>query len=409
MLVKNTNSGEDLLNTLENLSEKLKDGYCIFVPISKMGKNYNTHFQQKIITNVLNDIFKNTDSLLFFVANGDLFLLNFGKDSRVIEKAIDQLNYLFIEDSVRLDARKDLRICEIYDLKLQLEDVIDRAKTSLNIPVIKKNKMPFSFDPTELNRTKSLGSNPDSFNQINIYNLPKIVSIIQKTDCYPALRSQPICVFDRSKRTFKPVVYEIYLHIRHLNKLLYPGTDLLSDPYLFRSITTHLDKKVLNLLMKRNTALIDSAFSINLSLATVISKEFEEINYSLRKSIKNEIIIEIQLADMFFDIPSFNLACKKLKSFGYKLCLDGVNSITFQHISRAVLGFDMLKLHWEDDISITYKEALKKAVERDDAKRIILSRCNNAGSINFGLDLGISIFQGRYVDLMINPDSKITN
>ena len=52
---------------------------------------------------------------------------------------------------------------------------------------------------------------------------------------------------------------------------------------------------------------------------------------------------------------------------------------------------------------------LQYVLNIDDAKRIILSRCNNAGSINFGLDLGISIFQGRYVDLMINPDSKITN
>lgn len=409
MLVKKTNTEEELLNTLEDLSNKPKEGYCIFVPISKLGKNYNTHFQQKIITNVLNDIFKNTDSLLFFATNGDLFLLNFGRNSRVIEKAIDQLNYLFIEDSVRLDARKDLRICEIYDLKLQLEDVLDRAKVSLNIPVSKKSKLPFSFDPTALNTARPMGQALDNFNQINIYNLPKIINIIQKTDCYPALRSQPICVFDRTKKTFKPVVYEIYLHIRHLNKLLYPGTDLLSDPYLFRSITTYLDKKVLNLLMKKNTALIDSAFSINLSLTTIASKEFEAINAALRKDIKNEIIIEIQLSDMFFDIGAFSLAAKKLKNYGYKLCLDGVNSITFQHISRAVLGFDMLKLHWEDDVSITYKEALKKAVERDDAKRIILSRCNNAGSINFGLDLGISIFQGRYVDLMINPDSKITN
>ena len=124
---------------------------------------------------------------------------------------------------------------------------------------------------------------------------------------------------------------------------------------------------------------------------------------------KNEIIVEIQMADLFADITSFSLAVNKLKNYGYKLALDGLNALSFQQINRQNLGFDMVKLYWEDDNSISYREALKQAIEKADPKRVILSRCNNAGSVNFGLELGVSIFQGRYIDLIVNPNSKITN
>ena len=115
------------------------------------------------------------------------------------------------------------------------------------------------------------------------------------------------------------------------------------------------------------------------------------------------------MADLFADITSFSLAVNKLRNYGYKLALDGLNALSFQQINRQNLGFDMVKLYWEDDNSIAYREALKQAIEKADPKRVILSRCNNAGSVNFGLELGVSIFQGRYIDLIVNPNSKITN
>ncbi|MFN5352134.1 MAG: EAL domain-containing protein [Alphaproteobacteria bacterium] len=413
MLVKYRNIEDDLLDIIDECRAKPTDGYAIYLPISKLGKNYNNEFQQKIITNILKDIFKNAEVKVFFSSTGDLFVVYMGRDDSVISKSAQQLNYLFVDDVMNHDGKDHARLCEIYDLKLQIFDFNDRVRSALNMPAPKKAvQKPVLANYDKLDIKQPFPANAktaDNFNQITIYNLPKILTILQKTDCLPALRSQPICLYKRDTKTFKPIIYEIYLHIRHLNRLLYPGTDLLSDPYLFRYITPSLDKKVLGLLLRRNTALIDSALSINLSLATILSKEFEEINEQIHKNIKNEIIIEIQMADLFADITSFSLAVNKLRNYGYKLALDGLNALSFQQINRQNLGFDMVKLYWEDDNSIAYREALKQAIEKADPKRVILSRCNNAGSVNFGLELGVSIFQGRYIDLIVNPNSKITN
>jgi len=413
MLVKYRNIEDDLLDIIDECRAKPTDGYAIYLPISKLGKNYNNEFQQKIIANILKDIFRNTEVKVFFSSLGDLFVVYMGRDDTVISKSAQQLNYLFVDDVMNHDGKEQARLCEIYDLKLQIFDFNDRVRSVFNMSIPKKTApqpVLASYDKMDVKQPfPANAKTADNFNQITIYNLPKILTILQKTDCLPALRSQPICLYKRDTKTFKPIIYEIYLHIRHLNRLLYPGTDLLSDPYLFRYITPSLDKKVLGLLLRRNTALIDSALSINLSLATILSKEFEEINEQIHKNIKNEIIVEIQMADLFADITSFSLAVNKLKNYGYKLALDGLNALSFQQINRQNLGFDMVKLYWEDDNSISYREALKQAVEKADPKRVILSRCNNAGSVNFGLELGVSIFQGRYIDLIVNPNSKITN
>jgi hypothetical protein len=40
---------------------------------------------------------------------------------------------------------------------------------------------------------------------------------------------------------------------------------------------------------------------------------------------------------------------------------------------------------------------------------VILSRCDSRQSVSYGQALGISLFQGRYLDRMINPQQKVEN
>ena len=98
MLVKYRNIEDDLLDIIDECRAKPTDGYAIYLPISKLGKNYNNDFQQKIITNILKDIFKSADVKVFFSSTGDLFVVYMGRDDTVISKSAQQLNYLFIDD-----------------------------------------------------------------------------------------------------------------------------------------------------------------------------------------------------------------------------------------------------------------------------------------------------------------------
>ncbi len=52
------------------------------------------------------------------------------------------------------------------------------------------------------------------------------------------------------------------------------------------------------------------------------------------------------------------------------------------------------------------KTALIEAVQTTGTNRVILCRCDNRSAVEFGQALGISLFQGRYLDTFSNPDGK---
>jgi hypothetical protein len=53
--------------------------------------------------------------------------------------------------------------------------------------------------------------------------------------------------------------------------------------------------------------------------------------------------------------------------------------------------------------------AMMKAVKAIGSNRVILCRCDNRKAIEFGHSLGVSLFQGRFIDGVLNPTSKVEN
>ena len=95
------------------------------------------------------------------------------------------------------------------------------------------------------------------------------------------------------------------------------------------------------------------------------------------------------------------------------MCLDGVTDISFPQIDRARLGFDLIKLQWNGETSKdTGSEKnvrLMEAIRQCGANRVILTRCDNHLAVAYGHALGVSLFQGRYLDTLVNPKAMVEN
>ena len=85
--------------------------------------------------------------------------------------------------------------------------------------------------------------------------------------------------------------------------------------------------------------------------------------------------------------------------------LDGLNHLTLPLIGRKRLGFDFLKLHWgpdfEHDIRADRTRALADTIGDIGPARLILYKCASARAIDCGRSMGITLFQGGYVDSMM--------
>ncbi|MGB1539953.1 MAG: hypothetical protein ACPG80_03250, partial [Rickettsiales bacterium] len=134
---------------------------------------------------------------------------------------------------------------------------------------------------------------------------------------------------------------------------------------------------------------------------------------AIKPSVKVSIVLELQISDVFSDMEAFLVAKDSVQKMGYRVCLDGLTSLSFTQVDRAQLGFDLAKLQWNADavadLNSAENRALAKAVDRAGPNRVILCRCDNRQAIDYGQAMGISLFQGRFLDRMIDPNAKVEN
>ena len=232
-----------------------------------------------------------------------------------------------------------------------------------------------------------------------------------KTNITNVFRSQPVCAARQDG--FKVMFSESYINMSALGAQLRTKVDLLSNRLLFKYLTQVLDRKMIEFLAKNQHKHLRQAISLNLNVATLLTDAFAEFDKVMDGKTKKNIIIEIQLADVFNDMEAFITARNIIQGAGYRICLDGLTNLSFLQVDRNSLGFDLAKILWNADLKTEPRtrqnEELLKAIENCGASRVILARCDTQDAIYYGQSLGIGLFQGRYIDSMIDPGSGVVN
>ncbi len=184
-----------------------------------------------------------------------------------------------------------------------------------------------------------------------------------------------------------------------------PNTDMTANPWLFQRLTQTLDKRVLAQMSRRDDrSLLQEGFSINLNVATIMSEDFLAFDSDLSPS-NYEAVLELRIEDIFSDPSSFAFARDFLNERGYHICIDGLTLDTFPYADPIRMGVTYGKLSWSTEIAgmvgTKRGEELKAMIMMRKRGRTILARCDSEAAIRAGRQLGITLFQGRYVDSLI--------
>ena len=167
---------------------------------------------------------------------------------------------------------------------------------------------------------------------------------------------------------------------------------------------------MLSLLMRNVDPVIASSFSINMNVGTILSPAFLNFDSSLKAVARGTVVIELQKIDIFGDMGAFMFARDFMRERGYRICLDGMNHLTLQFIDRERLGLDLIKLVWtpdmNDDASGRRQAEFKERIDRSGPDRFVLCRCDSEAAIRFGQSMGVTLFQGRIIDKMIQSERR---
>lgn len=397
-ITKNTEA--KLVEVAATLKEDPHGYYALHFHFSQLQEVRSSQYQIKIAVNILHDLFKGEEGGTFICKDNDLFFLYKGTNRPLIEKAIFQLRYLFADDPLAYTPtnRENEEFCTVYDLEFQCHEFIKECKKKMLGSATQERA--------------SIVMVEEEIKPLSALTLAKLESDLPKLDIQHTLRRQAICAVVEGK-PIQPIFHELYINIPHLRRLLAYNIDFSGNKSLFKYMTELLDQRVISLIMHQPRFHFRESSSLNLNIVSVLSRHFEELTRLIPGDLRTTVIIELAAADIFTDYNAFMAARHYLQKHGYRICLDGLDTLSFVQLDRESLGFDLVKLRWdaaiESQLNDNENQMLKYAVEQCGLGRVILSRCDSKYAIDYGKKLGIALFQGRHLDKVLNPNVKLEN
>lgn len=371
------NEAESRLKTAIPSLERSRDAIGIHFALSKMRRNTENNEHISIVVNVLRDQLKSAIGDIYSFRDGDIIIIYRGKNEKLIQDCIFQVQYLFADDPKQLSLGEDFyeEYCGVYHphaWKSFMEMCEKKISQFLN-----DNKPTFK------------GSMLSMFSSI-------IEDTLINIDWSVLVRTSPIHRYDPNGGKTK-VFDEIFVDVDSISYIIGENFDLKNNKYLYSYLKELLDIKLLVRLVQSIAAgKDDSAFLLNLNISTLQLPEFWELAESLPENVKKRIIIAISVSEVFWDLSAYLGIREQIIANGFKLCLDSLEYLSFMQIDRNSLGFDLVRIKHDDSFDyaqlVELEQQLASKISISGSSRVML-QTNSEESIEIGQKLGLMLFQ----------------
>jgi hypothetical protein len=220
-------------------------------------------------------------------------------------------------------------------------------------------------------------------------------------DVRPMLRRQPCMRFQAKEAQI--AFEEVYISMADVRQALGVDYDMFSDRWLFQDLSRMLDERALAGLPETAVMGKPSTLSLNLNLESMDSSEFETVMGRLGPDQK--LIVEVQVIDVFSNLPAFQKARDVLRDDGHSILIDGLHPAVLGALDLGLLDPDWVKIVWHPELAAPQhprkSEEFADLVNDFGGQRVVLSRCDNETAVMWGLSKNITAFQGRFLDAVL--------
>lgn len=436
-----------MMQLLREIGNEQFGWHALHFHLSNLLEEYKSEYQIKIAVNLIHDLLKAYEGGIFLMQDQSIIVMCHKLDKTLQDKLIFQLRYLYMDDPLAYSdsGQENPDFCKAFDLRYHWNEFLELCSRRMAIarqkpfPDHMKEAKPLRSEQGKAYPRMSLeapakASPPPppplpvgelaldmlyktnekivEAKEFSASSLAMVESDLNHADLHRTIRRQPVCAVTTDMKV-RRVFDELYIHIAHLRQMLHSEVDFLSNRWLFKYLTRILDERMLHHISHNPGRYLDVPISINLNVETLLSDWFAEFDAAIKPQAKVAIVIEVPVIDVFADMAAFLMARAEVQKLGYRVCLDGLTARSFTSINREKLGLDLVKVQWDAELLTSadakQKQDIADAVRLTGSNRIILCRCDNKAAVQYGQGLGISLFQGRYLDGLLNPDSKVVN
>ena len=388
------------LDDLKALDPAARNKGVIRLHLSRLLPEHRDRQNLRNAETVFEELTRTRSAWLYRLRSSDLMVVYERHENEAAERAVLKLLKLWERDPLmqksKSDARKN-RLSSWFDMSQDYDKLLTFAmrQTATSDRSVRKT-LPELIAERELQRTNSERGTP-----LMPLELGRAEDSLARVDLSSFTRRQAVCAFVEDGKP-EVVFTEVFVSIADLRETLMPRTDLTVNPWLFQHLTQTLDRRVMAQIARReDRTLLRDGFSINVNVSTVLSEEFLAFDDDFAPSTQ-DVVLEMRIEDIFADINSFAFARDFVTERGYRICLDSLSLNTFPYGDANRLGVAYAKLNWTPDlaayIGTSQGQELKQMIRDRKKGRTILARCDSEAAIRVGQQLGITLFQGRYID-----------
>ncbi|MCP4393790.1 MAG: hypothetical protein GY804_05925 [Alphaproteobacteria bacterium] len=367
----------NVINSILNMSQ-LDGGFdLLYLNLSKLSYSLDD-IKLKLIARMFEPLKMTSHCQFYVLQNGDIILAGVDMPRPKISLIIKHISSMFSYDPFVSKNDKLHHWHDRHDVKALCERI-----SKIYREVKKNNADGFVTDEKAIQQ------------KLTSSHISSAIAMLEKINAAKFVRRQNALQIQEGEDI--SVAYsEYFVSIIELSKSISPSIYLYSPRWLFQHFTQMLDTKMLGMLATRMGGLSQNV-NLNLNIPVIFSTAFErflEANHGNRK-----IAAEVQLKDVLRNVTEYHSAKDLLHDRGCEVTIDRIDYLVLQMMDLHSLEADHVKLFWNDSIiHVNSDYNLKKAIDRIGVNKIILAHCDGAQAVEWGKKMGISKFQGYYID-----------
>jgi len=393
---------ERLLEQLNRVETSSHGYYSVHIHLSQLKhSNRQPHFIN-IAARAFDTIIDDFDATFYQLSNKDLVLICHEVPVDELDTVIDKVRGLFNEDPLTIVDSEDFedRLATWHDLSVTEEF----ASFYSIIAEIAVEAERLREEAKRLQNEQAEKGEP--LTPFNLAEISKKLMAVRIGD----MMQEQICLLVRTGGGGEIVFREKYFSMNMLRKRIAPDTNLFSSPWLFQFLSESLDKRLLNVFCEQDLEPLVDNISLNLNIATVLSKDFQKFHRHMDGQA-SKMIIEMQIIDILSDLKSFGYARDLLQERGYRVLVDGLSPVTLRFLMPATLKSDFVKISWVSESEDEEENAknlaeITETVHQTGREGVILARVDTEKAVKWGLGIGVSRFQGFFIDKLAESMSS---
>lgn len=348
---------------------------------------------------VLHDLAKRTNAQIYDMSNGDYFLIweDTADADLLLAEGRETLASL-LPQGHRAGGKLGELSCSAFRIPQDYTALRERVNHYLDL-VRAKGTFISMKPPADLLRNTA----PNG--PLTAWGVDQISQLFPDLDIRNYAHSQTIYTH-QPDGNFAAYASEFFVSIDDLKREFFPQIDVITPEHLFLALCEGLDQKLITALLDDPSACgTGNKLHLNISVATLLSPLFSRFARQVARADHANITFELHRGDVLQDFTKTLNALSLLRNEGFGIALDGLTPELLPFLHLPAFKVDRFKINvMQAKLEQAGKEAVKTAIAKLDPTSVIFYRCDSQMAIDWGREMGISHYQGWFIDDLLREE-----